>query len=89
MKYNFNNNNKKSSKIINLPKLLIRIFLTLTIESSPQKTKMSTYISRGYSCMANLLILALAVVLFIVAVLSFVSYTKDRKKLKNTFKKRY
>ncbi|HFT3539093.1 hypothetical protein [Klebsiella pneumoniae] len=24
-----------------------------------------------------------------VAVLSFVSYTKDRKKLKNTFKKRY
>lgn len=27
--------------------------------------------------MANLLILALAVVLFIVAVLSFVSYTKD------------
>ncbi|HFD3264935.1 TPA: small membrane protein, partial [Klebsiella quasipneumoniae subsp. similipneumoniae] len=29
--------------------------------------------------MANLLILALAVVLFIVAVLSFVSYTKDRK----------
>ncbi|EOK5566341.1 TPA: small membrane protein [Klebsiella pneumoniae] len=89
MKYNFNNNNKKSSKIINLPKLLIRIFLTLTIESSPQKTKLSTYISRDYTCMANLLILALAVVLFIVAVLSFVSYTKDRKKLKNTFKKRY
>lgn len=39
MKYNFNNNNKKSSKIINLPKLLIRIFLTLTIEYSPQKNK--------------------------------------------------
>ncbi|HGU0759893.1 small membrane protein [Klebsiella pneumoniae] len=50
---------------------------------------MSTYISRDYTCMANLLILALAVVLFLVAVLSFVSYTKGRKKLKNTFKKRY
>lgn len=32
--------------------------------------------------MANLLILALAVVLFVVAVLSFVSYVKERKSLK-------
>ncbi|HBT4773454.1 TPA: small membrane protein [Klebsiella variicola subsp. variicola] len=39
--------------------------------------------------MENLFIFALAVVLFIVAVLSFVSYIKERKKLKNTFKKRH
>ncbi|HCB0645566.1 TPA: small membrane protein [Klebsiella variicola subsp. variicola] len=39
--------------------------------------------------MANLLILALAVVLFVVAVLSFVSYIKERRRLKNTFKQRY
>ncbi|HIH4621384.1 TPA: small membrane protein [Klebsiella variicola] len=50
---------------------------------------MSISIYRGSTCMENLLILALAVVLFIVAVLSFVSYMKERKKLKNTFKKRY
>ncbi|WP_354653141.1 small membrane protein [Klebsiella variicola] len=50
---------------------------------------MSISISRDYTCMANLLILALAVVLFVVAVLSFVSYVKERKKLKNTFKRRY
>jgi len=39
MKYNFNNNNKKSSKNINLPLLLIRIFLMRAIKSPPQKTK--------------------------------------------------
>ncbi|HHL1886220.1 small membrane protein [Klebsiella variicola] len=50
---------------------------------------MSISIYRGSTCMENLLILALAVVLFVVAVLSFVSYMKERKKLKNTFKKRH
>ena len=52
------------------------------IKSPHKKQKMSISISRDYTCMANLLILALAVVLFVVAVLSFVSYVKERKKLK-------
>ncbi|WP_370525521.1 small membrane protein [Raoultella sp. 10-1] len=38
--------------------------------------------------MANLLFLALAVALLLIAVFSLISYIRDRKKQKFTFKKR-
>lgn len=63
-------------------------FFLHTLHTKPQIKQGYLYSTRGFKHMIPIILMTLAVFLLLVAIVSLVSYIKERRRYKNIFKKK-